>query len=76
MGKVNGLSRRPNWRKGMEKDNKDRTLVKVEWLRKAEVEEVLIEGVDKESKRVRSERQQYYQGSRRDEASRGKNAER
>jgi len=76
MGKVNGLSRRPNWRKGMEKDNKDRTLVKVEWLRKAEVEEVLIEGVDKESKRVRSERQQYYQDSRRDEASRGKNAER
>ena len=30
----------------MEKDNKDRTLVKAEWLRKAEVEEVLIEEVD------------------------------
>jgi len=30
----------------MEKDNEDRTLVKAEWLRKAGVEEVLIEGVD------------------------------
>ena len=30
----------------MERDNEDRTLVKKEWLRKTEVEEVLIEGVD------------------------------
>ena len=30
----------------MEKDNKDKTLVKMEWLRKVKVEEVLIEGVD------------------------------
>jgi len=30
----------------MEKYNKDRTLVKMEWLRKAEVEEVLIKKVD------------------------------
>ena len=46
MGKANGLSRRPDWRKGIEKDNEDRTLVKAEWLRKAGTEEVLIEGVD------------------------------
>jgi len=46
MGKADGLSRRPDWRKGIEKDNKDRTLVKVEWLRRTRVEEVLIEGVD------------------------------
>ena len=46
MGKADGLSRRPDWRKGVEKDNEDRTLVKVEWLRKAGIEEVLIEGVD------------------------------
>jgi len=46
MGKAGELSRRPDWRKGVEKDNEDRTLVKAEWLRKAEVEEVLIEGVD------------------------------
>ena len=31
---------------GVEKDNNDRTLVKAEWLRKAGIEEVLIEGVD------------------------------
>ena len=46
MGKADGLSRRPDWRKGVEKDNEDRTLVKAEWLRKAGTEEVLIEGVD------------------------------
>ena len=46
MGKADGLSRRPDWRKGVEKDNEDRTLVKAEWLRKAGIEEVLIEGVD------------------------------
>ena len=46
MGKVDGLSRRPDWRKGVEKDNEDRTLVKAEWLRKAGTKEVLVEGVD------------------------------
>ena len=46
MGKADGLSRRPDWRKGIEKDNEDRMLVKAEWLRKAGTEEVLIEGVD------------------------------
>jgi len=46
MGKADRLSRRLDWRKGVEKDNKDRTLVKAEWLRRAEIEEVLIEGVD------------------------------
>ena len=30
----------------MERNNKDRTLVKKEWLRKTEVEKVLIEGVN------------------------------
>jgi len=30
----------------VEKDNEDKTLVKAEWLRKAGIEEVLIEGVD------------------------------
>jgi len=46
MEKADGLSRRPDWRQGTEKDNEDRTLVKAEWLRKAGTEEVLIEGVD------------------------------
>jgi len=30
MGKADRLSRRPDWRKEVEKDNKDKTLVKVE----------------------------------------------
>ena len=46
MGKADGLSRRPDWRKGVERNNEDRTLVKAEWLRKAGTVEVLIEGVD------------------------------
>ena len=46
MAKADGLSRRPDWYKGAKRDNKDRTLVKPEWLRKVQVEEVLIEEVD------------------------------
>jgi len=46
MGKVDGLSKRPDWRRGIEKDNEDRTLVKAEWLRKAGTEEVLIKRVN------------------------------
>ena len=33
MGKANGLSRRPDWQKGVEKDNEDQTLIKLEWIR-------------------------------------------
>ena len=33
MGKVDGLSRRPDWQKGVEKDNEDQTLIKPEWIR-------------------------------------------
>jgi len=39
------LSRRPDWQEGIENDNKDRTLIKPEWVQK-EVrrgEEMLIE---------------------------------
>ena len=46
MGKADGLSKRLDWRKGVERDNEDRMLVRAEWLRKVEVGEVLIEGVD------------------------------
>ena len=45
MGKADGLSRRPDWQEGIENDNKDRTLIKPEWVQK-EVrrgEEMLIE---------------------------------
>ena len=48
MGKADGLSRRPDWEVGVEKDNKEQTLVKKEWLevKKIRVTEVVIEGVD------------------------------
>jgi len=32
MGKADGLSRRSDWEKGVEGDNKDRILLKQEWL--------------------------------------------
>jgi len=32
MGKVDGLSRRPNWQEGIENDNEDRMLIKPEWV--------------------------------------------
>jgi len=46
MEKADRLSRRPDWRREIERDNEDRTLVKAEWLRKVETEKVLIEEVD------------------------------
>jgi len=36
MGKADGLSRRPDWQEGMERDNKDQMLIKSEWVRVAE----------------------------------------
>jgi len=48
MGKADSLSRRLDWEIGVEKDNEDETLVKLEWLevRKAEVVEIIVNGVD------------------------------
>jgi len=36
MGKADGLSRRPDWQEGVEKDNEDRTLIRPEWVRGVE----------------------------------------
>jgi len=36
MGKADGLSRRPDWQEGVERDNEDQTLIKSEWVRVAE----------------------------------------
>ena len=33
MGKADGLSRRLDWQEGVERDNKDQTLIKPEWIR-------------------------------------------
>jgi len=48
MEKVDSLSKRPDWKVEVERDNEDETLVKSEWLevRKTEKVEVIIEGVD------------------------------
>jgi len=35
IGKADGLSRRPNWQEGVEKDNKNQKLIKLEWIRGA-----------------------------------------
>jgi len=35
MGKADGLSRRPDWQEGVERDNEDQTLIKPEWVRAA-----------------------------------------
>ena len=48
MRKADSLSRQPDWQKGIEKDNKDRMLLKKKWLkvRAAQVVEVIIDRVD------------------------------
>jgi len=48
MGKADSLSRRPDWEVGVERDNKDETLVKKEWLenKRTEKVEVIVEEVD------------------------------
>jgi len=54
IGKVDGLSRRPDWQEGVERDNKNQKLVKSEWIRKAETiieEENLKERIRKVQER-------------------------
>jgi len=50
MGKVDGLSRRPDWQEGVERDNEDQKLIKPEWIRGAKTmmqEEDLRERIKK-----------------------------
>jgi len=48
MGKANSLSRRLDWEMGVERDNKDKTLVKPKWLevRRTKAVEIIIDGVN------------------------------
>jgi len=48
MGKADSLSRRLDWKIGVEKDNEDKILVKPEWLevRKTEAVEIIVDRVD------------------------------
>jgi len=53
MGKADGLSRRPDWQDGVERDNGNQKLVKLKWIRKAETiieEENLKERIRKAQK--------------------------
>jgi len=51
MEKADGLSRRPDWQEGVEKDNKDQKLIKPEWIRGAKT--IIEEGdLKKRIKRV------------------------
>ena len=44
MGKVDGLSRRPDWKAGVENDNNNQTLIKEQWI--YSLAEVVIEGLE------------------------------
>jgi len=41
MGKADGLSKRPDWKVGIEKDNENQVLIKNNWI--CRLEEVVIE---------------------------------
>ena len=46
MGKVDGLSRRLDWKVGVDKDNENQIIIKDNWL--CRLEEVIIEGPEVE----------------------------
>jgi len=52
MGKADGLSRRPDWQEGVERDNEDQKLIKPEWVRGAET---LIEEGDLKERIIRAQ---------------------
>jgi len=46
MGKADGLSKRSDWKVGVEKDNENQVLIKDNWIRS--LQEVVIEGPEVE----------------------------
>ena len=46
MGKADGLSRRSDWKVGVERDNKDQIFIKDNWI--CSIQEVVIEGPEVE----------------------------
>jgi len=44
MGKVDGLSRRPDWKVGIDRDNEDQVVIKYNWV--CSLQEVVIEGLE------------------------------
>ena len=46
MGKADRLSRRSDWEKGGEGNNKEKILLKPEWVKSIRTGEVIVEGID------------------------------
>jgi len=46
MGKADGLSRRPDWKVDVDRDNKNQVVIKDNWIRS--LQEVVIEGPEVE----------------------------
>ena len=46
MEKVDGLSRRPDWKVGVDRDNENQVVIKDNWIRS--LQEVMIEGLEVE----------------------------
>jgi len=46
MGKADGLSRRPDWKVGVDKDNENQVFIKENWI--CSLQEVVIEGPEVE----------------------------
>ena len=46
MGKADGLSRGPDWKVGVDRDNKNQVVIKNNWIRS--LQEVVIEGLEVE----------------------------
>jgi len=46
MGKADGLSRRPDWKVGVDRDNKNQVFIKDNWIHS--LQEVIIEGPEVE----------------------------
>ena len=44
IGKVDGLSKRPDWKVGVDKDNENQVIIKDNWL--CRIEEVIIEELE------------------------------
>ncbi len=46
MGKADGLSRRPDWKVGVDRDNENQVVIKDNWI--CSLQEVVIEGLEVE----------------------------
>jgi len=54
IGKANGLSKRLDWKAGVEKDNEDQVLIKDNWICK--LQEVVIKGPEVELEKIKKAR--------------------